>query len=48
MYMEMVCTGLIDPERLPPSPRAVNIHGLRAHLQIITCKLLDVVDIDQK
>ena len=33
--------GQVDPERLPPSPRAAHFHALRAHLQIITWKLLD-------
>ena len=37
----MVYKGQVDPERLPPSPRAAHFHGLRAHLQIITWKLLD-------
>ena len=39
--MNMVYKGQVDPEHLPPSPRAAHFHGLRAHLQIITWKLLD-------
>ena len=39
--MEMICKGSINPAKMPPSPRAAHFHGLRAHFQIITWKLLD-------
>lgn len=32
--------GLVQPEKLPPTDRAAFFHGLRAHLQIVTWKLL--------
>ena len=37
----MVCHGLIDPGKLPPTEDAAVYHGLRVHLQIINWKLLD-------
>ena len=37
----MVCKGVLEPEKMPPTERAAYFHGLRAHLQIITWKLLD-------
>ena len=37
----MICKGSIDPAKLPPSPGAARFHGLQAHFQIITWKLLD-------
>ena len=43
--MAMVCKGQLCPERLPPSPRAANFHGLCAHLQIMSWKTLDQEEI---
>ena len=36
----MTCTGLLEPEKLPPTKRAAHFHGLRVHFQIIEWKLL--------
>ena len=38
--MEMVSKGMLEPEKMPPTQRAAYFHGLRAHLQIVTWKLL--------
>ena len=40
-YLEMVCNGVILPEKLPPSERAAHFHGFRVHLQVIIWKMLD-------
>ena len=40
-YQQMVCEGLIEPEKLPPTERAAWFHGLRVHLQTIQWKILD-------
>ena len=37
----MVCNGVIEPEKLPPTEDAAVNHGLRIHLQIINWKMLD-------
>ena len=37
----MVCKGVIEPEKLPPTERAAHYHGLRVHLQVIEWKILD-------
>ena len=40
-YLEMICVGMLEPEKLPPSERAAHYHGLRVHLQVIEWKVLD-------
>ena len=46
--MEMVSNGMLEPEKMPPTQRAAYFHGLRAHLQIVTWKLLDTADFQSK
>ena len=40
-YLDMVCNGLIEPGKMPPTERSANYHGLRVHLQVIEWKVLD-------
>ena len=40
----MASKGILQPEKMPPTNSAAYYHGLRAHLQIITWKLLDTTD----
>ncbi|XP_066926559.1 uncharacterized protein [Clytia hemisphaerica] len=40
-YLEMLCKGLIQPERLPPTSDAATQHGARVHIQVIRWKELD-------
>ena len=40
-YQQIVCEGIIEPEKFPPTERAAWFHGLRVHLQIIQWKMLD-------
>ena len=40
-YHDMVCSGKIEPEKLPPTNDAAKHHGLRVHLQVIEWKMLD-------
>ena len=37
----MVCRGVLQPEKLPPTERAAHYHGLRVHLQVIEWTMLD-------
>ena len=37
----MICTGILEPEKLPPTERAAVFHGLRVHHQVINWKMLD-------
>lgn len=30
----MLCKGILDPAKLPPTERAAYYHGLRVHLQV--------------
>ena len=46
--MEMVSKGMLEPEKMPPTQRAAYFHGHRAHLQIVTWKLLDTADFQLK
>ena len=34
-YQQMVCEGIIEPEKLPSTEPSAWFHGLRVHLQII-------------
>ena len=47
-FMEMVSTGNIDPQKLPPTERAAHYHSLRVHLQVIIWKKLTSDDLDPK
>ena len=42
--------GILEPEKMPPTDREAYFHGLRAHLQIVTWKLLDskVIQLDPR
>eukprot|EP00111_Clytia_hemisphaerica_P013817 TCONS_00040660-protein len=33
-YLEMLCKGLIQPERLPPTSDTATQHGARVHIQV--------------
>ena len=37
----MVCNGVIEPEKLPPTDEAAKHHGFLAHLQVVEWKMLD-------
>ena len=37
--------GVTKPEKMSPTDKVANYHGLRAHLQIVTWKLLDSKEI---
>lgn len=39
-YLQMVCAGKVEPEKLPPTSDAARQHGFRVHLQIIGWKML--------
>lgn len=41
----MVTKGVLQPEKMPPTDRAAYFHGLRAHLQIVTWKLLNATEV---
>ena len=47
-FMEIVSTGNIDPQKLPPTERAAHYHSLRVHLQVIIWKKLTSDDLDPK
>lgn len=40
-YVDLACKGIIAPEKLPPSERAVYYHGLRSHYQIMLWSILE-------
>jgi hypothetical protein len=40
-YVDLACKGIIAPEKLPPSERALHYHGLRSHYQIILWSMLE-------
>ena len=40
-YLDMCYKGKVEPERMPPTEKAAFYHGLRAHWQIATWKLLN-------
>ena len=40
-YQQMVCEGIIEPEKLPSIELTAWFHRLRVHLQIIQWKILD-------
>ncbi|XP_065652097.1 uncharacterized protein LOC136079741 [Hydra vulgaris] len=40
-YKQMVCEGIIKPEKLPPTDHAAYFHGLRVHLQVVEWQMLD-------
>ena len=46
--MEMVSKGRLESEKMPPTQRVAYFHGLCAHLQIVTWKLLDTADFQLK
>ena len=46
--MEMVSTGNIDPQKLPPTERAAHYHSLRVHLQVIIWEKLTIDEFDPK
>lgn len=37
----MICAGLLEPEKMPPTERAAYYHGLRVHFQVIEWKMLE-------
>ena len=39
--MDMICKGLIESEKMPPTKRSAYFHGLRVHLQVIKWTVLD-------
>ena len=41
----MTENGVAEPEKIAPTDWAAHYHGLRAHLQIVTWKLLDSKEI---
>jgi hypothetical protein len=40
-YVDLACKGIIAPEKLVPSERAIYYHGLRSHYQIILWSMLE-------
>ncbi|KAG1665078.1 hypothetical protein GQR58_019552 [Nymphon striatum] len=40
-YLDMICKGVLQPEKLPPTERAAYYHGLRVHVQVIEWQMLD-------
>ena len=42
----MCCKGILEPEKMPPAKRSAYYHGLRAHQQIISWKVLDDSDFE--
>ena len=40
-YLDIICKGLLEPEKMPPKERSAYYHGLRVHLQVIEWKVLD-------
>ena len=46
--MEVASKGVLEPEKMPPTNRAVYYHALRAHHQIIIWKLLNSNEIHLK
>ena len=41
MYKDQTARGVIQPEKLPPTERAANYHGLRAYFKIMRWKSLE-------
>ena len=46
--MEMVSTGNIDPQKLPPTERVARYHSLRVHLQVTIWEKLTIDEFDPK
>ena len=42
----MTAKGDIQPEKLPPTPRAAYYHSLRVHLQVMTWESMGEINLD--
>ena len=42
----MCCKGILEPEKMPTTKRLAYFHGLLAHQQIISWKVLDNSDFE--
>ena len=40
-HLDMICRGVLEPEKMPPTERSAYYHELRVHLQVTEWKVFD-------